>query len=135
MPWEKGQSGNIKGRPKGKTMKEFARHYLLKLSREDKLKFLKALPADILWKMAEGNPSQESDIKVQATFSLKGLLQPTAQIEDEQIKALDDTLKDVSDSNDTLKGGNDTSVDALKDKIEDILEVQKDVNGSKHPKT
>ena len=57
-----GQSGNPDGRPKGKTMKEFAREFLMEMTDEDKLSFLKSLSKDIVWKMAEGNPKQDTDI-------------------------------------------------------------------------
>lgn len=57
--WKKGQSGNLKGRPKGKTLKEFAKDYLLTLPDEEKIKFLSSLPSEIVWRMAEGNPAQD----------------------------------------------------------------------------
>ena len=57
-----GQTANPNGRPKGQTMKEFARQFLQSLTPEDKLKFLNGLEPQIVWRMAEGNPHQESDI-------------------------------------------------------------------------
>lgn len=53
---------NPAGRPKGKTLKEFAREYLMTLSDEDKLEYLSKLPQEIVWKMAEGMPKQDTDI-------------------------------------------------------------------------
>lgn len=50
------------GRPKGKTMKEFARDFLMNMSDEAKLEFLNSLSKDIVWKMAEGNPHNTEDI-------------------------------------------------------------------------
>ena len=63
--WPKGVSGNPKGRKKGsKSLKEFAREYLLSLPNDEKLSFLRALPPEIAWKMAEGNPHNTEDVKV-----------------------------------------------------------------------
>lgn len=56
-------SGNPGGRPKGsKSLKTFAREYLERLPDEEKIEFLKALPEEIVWKMAEGMPQSNTDI-------------------------------------------------------------------------
>lgn len=57
--WKPGQSGNPAGRPKGKNMKDWAREVLSKMSEEERQEFLKGIPKDIIWKMAEGNPAQD----------------------------------------------------------------------------
>lgn len=52
-----------KGRPKGrKTLKEFARQYLMSLPDDEKVEFLNFLPADLVWRMAEGNPANKTDV-------------------------------------------------------------------------
>ena len=58
----KGQSGNPGGRPKGKSLKTFAREFLESLPDDEKIEYLRTLPAEIVWKMAEGNPEVKTDI-------------------------------------------------------------------------
>lgn len=61
--FEKGGKGGP-GRPKGKTLKEFAREYLQSLPDDRKIEYLATLPEDIIWKMAEGNPDTKQDVTV-----------------------------------------------------------------------
>lgn len=61
--WRPGFSGNLKGRPPGKTMKEYAREYLSKMTEEEKDEWLGGLQKDIVWRMAEGQPKQDMDIQ------------------------------------------------------------------------
>ncbi len=64
-PWQfkPGQSGNPGGRPLGsKSLKTFAREYLESLSDEDKLEFMKGMDKIDIFKMAEGNPDNKTDL-------------------------------------------------------------------------
>lgn len=68
--WQKGQSGNPGGGPKGKRLKTFARELLEAMPDEEKAEFLKGQDADFIWKMAEGLP----DSKTEATGITQVLL-------------------------------------------------------------
>lgn len=60
--WQKGQSGNPAGRPKEKTLKEYAREFLSNMSEEARIEYFKELDPEVVWKMAEGNPATNTDI-------------------------------------------------------------------------
>ena len=57
-----GNTANPKGRSKGRTMKEFARDFLMSMTDEDKIRFLNSLSKDVVWRMAEGNPANDTNI-------------------------------------------------------------------------
>lgn len=64
--FQPGQSGNPGGRAKGsKSLKTFAKEYLENLPPEEKLEFLAALPEELVFRMAEGNPANNTDITSQ----------------------------------------------------------------------
>lgn len=50
------------GRKKGKTLKEYSRDYLSKMTDEERVKFLNSIDPDMVWRMAEGNPNQNTDL-------------------------------------------------------------------------
>ncbi len=60
--WKKGQSGNIMGRPKGKTMKDYVRQFLERMTDEERDEWLEGMDKDIIWQMAEGKAKQDTDI-------------------------------------------------------------------------
>jgi hypothetical protein len=67
----KGQSGNPGGRPKGsKSLKTFAREYLESIPDEEKIEFLRTLPSEMVWRMAEGNPTQDNKTEIKGEITL-----------------------------------------------------------------
>lgn len=56
------------GRPKGKSMKEYTRDYLQKMSEVERIAFLNGIDKETAWRMAEGNPPQQVDGDIKGTL-------------------------------------------------------------------
>ena len=56
------------GRPAGKSLKEWVKEKLGDLGEEERIKFLKGIPRDVIWRMAEGNPQKDIDLKSDSTI-------------------------------------------------------------------
>ncbi len=72
-PWlfKPGQSGNPGGRPKGsKSLKTYAKEYLLSLSDEEKLEFMKGMDKKVIWEMAEDKAGQGVNISGELTSKI-----------------------------------------------------------------
>lgn len=71
-PWlfQKGKSGNPGGRPIGsKSLKTRAQEYLLRLNDDEADEYFDGLDKLDVWKMAEGNPKQDTELKATLTIS------------------------------------------------------------------
>ena len=55
--WKKGKPGGP-GRPKGKSLKEWAREYIAGMTDAERVKYLNSLDPELVWRMSEGNPPQ-----------------------------------------------------------------------------
>lgn len=65
--FQKGNNANPNGRPKGKSLKTFAREMLESMDDESKAEYLKELDPKIVWEMAEGRAKQDVDIDATIT--------------------------------------------------------------------
>ena len=65
-PWQfkKGQSGNPKGRPPGKSLKERSKAMLNAMTEEEEQEFLEGIDKKTIWEMAEGKAKQDIDADV-----------------------------------------------------------------------
>ena len=65
-----GQVANPLGRPKGQTLKEYVRAWISDMSEEEKQEFLRSMPKETIWKMAEGMPASEQTTNVNVVIPL-----------------------------------------------------------------
>ena len=64
------KKGNkLGGRKPNKSLKEYSREYLASMTEAERLKYLNSLDPEIIWKMAEGNPKDVTELKGKLTIS------------------------------------------------------------------
>lgn len=66
--FKKGQSGNPGGRPKGKSLKTYAREMLEEMTDEERQEFFEGIDKRVIWEMAEGKAKQDASITLTKTM-------------------------------------------------------------------
>lgn len=71
---------------KRESLKDFTRRYLLDMPEKEKMEFVKRLPADLVWRMAEGSPATSGEltlnnepIRIDITHQLLKIYGPEAR--------------------------------------------------------
>lgn len=60
--YKKGQSGNPSGRPKGISLKEYARLKFIHMTDEEREEFLNGMDKKTIWEQGEGKPKQDMEV-------------------------------------------------------------------------
>lgn len=64
-----GNNANPNGRPKGQSLKEYWRQRFYEMTDEEKIAFTAKVGNEVVWKMAEGNPTNDDKLQVGLTIS------------------------------------------------------------------
>lgn len=67
-----GVSPNPGGRPKGQSLKEFTREMLAAMTPEERIEFLAGIPKQDIWRMAEGNPTEDRNVSITVPTPILG---------------------------------------------------------------
>jgi len=69
--YKKGCSGNLLGRPPGKSLKGYWRERFADMTDEEKEEFSKKVSPELLWQMAEGRPKQDVEGDLNGNFVIE----------------------------------------------------------------
>jgi len=71
-PWlyKKGQSGNPAGRPKGISLKEYAKIKFAHMTDEEKEEYFNGIDKKTIWEMAEGKAMQKNETEVSGNLTI-----------------------------------------------------------------
>jgi hypothetical protein len=79
--WQPGESGNLKGRPPGPTMKTWLQAYFKHLTDEERMEFMEKIDPESAWRMAEGNPQSATDVTSKGESIIIGAKELTEKID------------------------------------------------------
>lgn len=69
--FQPGKSGNPGGRPPGsKSLKQFAKEYLMSLPDEEKIEYMRGMDKKTIWEMSEGKPKQDIEANVEVSSKI-----------------------------------------------------------------
>lgn len=74
-PWPKGVSGNPAGRPKGQTLKEYAKGYFFNMTPEEKEAYIAHVESKrpgFMLEMAEGRATESKDVRISVPQPILG---------------------------------------------------------------
>ena len=81
---KKGEVRNPKGRPKGQSLKEYWQKRFRDMTDEEKLEFTKRVGNESIWKMAEGNPPQSTELSGKDGGKIELVIKEADEGEDSQ---------------------------------------------------
>lgn len=90
-PWlfQAGNKANPTGRKAGKSMKEWMKEYLANMNDAERLEFFQGMPKIDLWRMAEGNPSEDKNVRITVPVPILGGASQAPHMQGQDAKTID----------------------------------------------